>query len=53
MKLGDLLEKVIHIITFGQGKRIAKYIAIKYFGYEDCGCDERKKKLNKIKIKRW
>lgn len=52
MKLGDLTEKIIHIITFGQGKRIAKYVA-KKFGYEDCGCDLRKQKLNKIKIKRW
>jgi hypothetical protein len=52
MKLGDLLEKIISIITLGQGKRIAKYIA-KKLGKEDCGCDERRDSLNKIKIKRW
>ena len=52
MKLGDLTEKVINIITIGQGKRIATYIA-KKFGYESCNCDQRQKKLNKIKIKRW
>jgi hypothetical protein len=52
MKLGDLLEKIISIITIGQGKRIAKYIA-KKLGKEDCGCNERRDSLNKIKIKRW
>ena len=31
MKLGNILEKIIIIITFGQGKRIAKYIAKRFF----------------------
>ena len=52
MKLGDLTEKIINIITFGKGKSIATWIA-KKLGYDSCGCDERKDKLNKIKIKRW
>lgn len=52
-RLGDKVEKLITIITFGQGKRIAKYIAKRFFDMEDCGCDERKKNLNNIKIKRW
>ncbi len=52
MRLGDLVEKIISIITIGQGKRIAKYIA-KKLGKEDCGCDKRRDSLNKIKIKRW
>jgi hypothetical protein len=47
MKLGDLLEKLISIITFGQGKRIATYIA-KLLGKEDCGCERRKQKLNNL-----
>lgn len=47
MKLGDLVEKIIHIVTLGQGKRIAMYIA-KLRGYEDCGCDRRKEKLNNL-----
>ena len=46
MKLGDFTEKVISIITLGQGKRIAKFVA-KLFGYKDCGCDKRQEKLNK------
>lgn len=52
MKLGDLTEKIISVITFGQGKRIASWIANK-LGYSSCGCEERKQSLNKIKIKRW
>jgi|TARA_B100001175_G_C19386876_1_gene579397 hypothetical protein len=52
MKLGDLTEKVINIITIGQGKRIATYIA-KKFGYESCNCENRKEALNNLKIKRW
>ena len=47
MRLGDLVEKVIHIITFGQGKKFAMWVA-KLRGYEDCGCERRKNKLNKI-----
>jgi hypothetical protein len=47
MKLGDCLEKLISIITFGQGKRIATYIA-KLLGKEDCGCERRKQKLNNL-----
>jgi len=52
MGLGDLIEKIINIITLGQGKRIAKYIS-KKLGKEDCGCDNRRDSLNNIKIKRW
>lgn len=52
MRLGDLVEKIISIITIGQGKHIAKYIA-KKLGKEDCGCDERRDALNDLKIKRW
>jgi hypothetical protein len=47
MKLGDFLEKLIFIITLGQGKKIATYIA-KLRGKEDCGCERRKQKLNNL-----
>ena len=51
MKLGNLVEFIIKIITLGQGKRIANWIARK-MGYERCDCDNRKESLNKIKIKK-
>ena len=47
MRLGDKLEYIINIITFGKGKDIAQWISIK-LGYEDCGCDNRKNWLNGI-----
>jgi hypothetical protein len=47
MKLGDCLEKLISIITFNQGKKIAIYIA-KLRGKKDCGCERRKQKLNNL-----
>lgn len=45
--LGDLTEKAISIITLGQGKKIAKYVA-KLRGKEDCGCNKRQSYLNKL-----
>ena len=45
MKLGDLIET----ITTYTG---IKWLVKKIWG-DDCGCDERKEALNKIKIKRW
>tara|TARA_A100000172_G_scaffold71486_1_gene52137 strand:- start:1795 stop:1959 length:165 start_codon:yes stop_codon:yes gene_type:complete len=47
MKLGNKLETLIKIITLGKGKQIATWIALR-FGYDDCGCDKRKKYLNNI-----
>lgn len=45
MGLGGLIEKIIKIITFGQGHHIALFIA-KKMGYDDCGCRARKTKLD-------
>jgi hypothetical protein len=45
MTLGSFVEKVINIITLGQGYRIALFIA-KKMGYDDCGCKARKDKLD-------
>lgn len=44
--LGDLVANIISVITLGQGKRIATYVA-KLRGKEDCGCDKRQEYLNK------
>tara|TARA_R110002051_G_C8594213_1_gene479290 strand:+ start:416 stop:574 length:159 start_codon:yes stop_codon:yes gene_type:complete len=52
MKLGNLVEKIINIITIGQGKKLATWVA-KKMGYKKCDCDDRKNSLNKIKIERW
>ena len=47
MKLGNLVEKTIAIITLGYGHRIAQYVANK-MGYESCGCETRKEWLNTL-----
>ena len=51
MGLGTLLEKIINIITFGYGKRMATWVA-KKLGKDDCGCEDRKNKLDD-KVKLW
>jgi len=47
IKLGDIVEKIIAIVTLGYGKRIAEYVA-KKLGYESCGCETRKEWLNTL-----
>lgn len=47
MCLGDWLERIIHYSTIGFGKRIATKVA-NFFGFEDCGCSERQRKINEF-----
>lgn len=47
IKLGDWVEAIIHILTFGYGEIIALYIA-RLFGKDSCGCCERKQWLNRL-----
>lgn len=47
IKIGDWVEALIHVITFGFGERISLFIA-RLFGYESCGCCERKEWLNRL-----
>jgi hypothetical protein len=47
MRLGDLVEKTIAIITLGYGHSIATYVA-KLLGYKTCGCESRKEWLNTL-----
>ena len=49
MRLGDLVS----IITKYTGiKWLTDLIVIKLLGFESCGCEDRKNKLNKITITR-
>lgn len=50
MKLGNLLEKIFKYTGI---KWFVEKIVIDLLGYETCGCDKRKEKLNHIKIKLW
>lgn len=52
IKLGDMLEGLITLITFGNGKDIAMWVAQK-LGYESCGCEQRRIYLNKLTCKNY
>ena len=47
IKIGDLTEALIHVITFGFGERLALIVA-RLFGKNSCGCCERKLWLNRL-----
>jgi hypothetical protein len=45
VKVGNILDGVINVLTLGRGKDIAGWIALK-LGYASCGCEERRIWLN-------
>ena len=47
IKLGNIVEGFIEVITLGRGKDIAQWFALR-LGFISCGCDERKEWLNKL-----
>lgn len=47
IKLGNIVDGLINVITLGWGKDIAMWIANK-LGYEDCGCEQRRIYLNEL-----
>jgi hypothetical protein len=47
IKIGDWVEALIHVITFGFGEKIALIVA-RLFGKNSCGCCERKQWLNRL-----
>jgi len=49
MKVGDFIEKITKYTGL---KWLIEKIVIDQLGYNSCGCDERKKKLNNLKINR-
>lgn len=53
IKLGDWTEWLIDKITFGNGKYYAYIVAVEWLGYESCGCEERRIKMNKWTCKNY
>jgi hypothetical protein len=49
MKLGDLVEKIFKVTGI---KWLHNKIWFDILGYESCGCNDRREKLNKLKINR-
>lgn len=48
IRIGDYVEALIHVITFGFGQRLSEWIAIDVLGFETCGCCQRKEWLNRL-----
>ena len=47
IKLGDWVEGIINVVTFGRGKDLAQWIANR-LGYKECGCEKRRIYLNEL-----
>jgi hypothetical protein len=47
IKLGNIVDGLINVVTLGRGKDIAGWIALK-LGYASCGCEERRIYLNEL-----
>lgn len=48
IKVGNIVDGLINIVTFGWGKDAAGWIAWKFFGTHDCGCERRRIFLNEL-----
>jgi hypothetical protein len=53
IKLGDWLETFLEWITFGNSHYWAYIVAVEWLGYESCGCEERRIKMNKWTCKNY
>jgi hypothetical protein len=58
IKLGNVVDGLINVITGGWGKDIASFFAKKFFDRDDCGCEARRIYLNELcgckeQIKLW
>lgn len=47
IKVGNIVEGLINVITLGWGKSLAGWIALK-LGYANCKCEERRIYLNEF-----
>jgi len=48
IKLGNIVDGLINVITLGWGKDIAGWIAKRFFNLNDCGCEARRIYLNEL-----
>ena len=47
IKIGNVVDGLINVVTLGFGKDIAGWVANK-LGYASCGCEERRIYLNEL-----
>jgi hypothetical protein len=48
IKLGNIVDGLINVITLGWGKDLAGWIAKRFFNLDDCGCEARRIYLNEL-----
>ena len=48
IKVGNIVDAVINILTLGWGKDRAGWISLKFFNNPDCGCERRRIYLNEL-----
>jgi len=48
IKIGNIVDGLINVITLGWGKDLAGWIAFKLFHTHDCGCEARRIWLNEF-----
>ena len=48
IKVGNFVEGLINVLSFGWGKDVAGWIAWKFFRTNDCGCERRRVYLNEL-----
>jgi len=48
IKVGNIIDGIINIVTLGWGKDIAGFIALKFFNSYDCKCEARRIWLNEF-----
>ena len=48
IKVGNIIDGLINVLTLGWGKNIASWISLKLTGNPDCGCERRRIFLNEF-----
>jgi hypothetical protein len=48
IKLGNIVDGLINVVTLGWGKDIAGWVAWTFFKKTDCGCEQRRIWLNEL-----
>ena len=48
IKLGNIVDGLINVITLGWGKDLAGWIAKRFFNSDDCKCEARRIYLNEL-----
>jgi hypothetical protein len=48
IKVGNFVDGLINVISFGWGKSLAGWVSLKFFNNPDCGCEKRRIFLNEF-----